>query len=91
MVLLALNSLKTFIILHFKPDFYMRKIYNYICDTEADSVRQCRDRKSRLKVSKGSIYCDQAWFFKFKGSVFCDARTFQASSDGIKSPQLDKI
>ena len=33
---------------------------------EADSVRQCRDRKSRLKVSDGSIHCDQAWFFKFK-------------------------
>ena len=24
-----------------------------------------RDRKSRLKVSDGSIYCDQAYFFKF--------------------------
>ncbi len=37
---------------------------------EADSIRQCRDRKSRLKVSDGSIYCDQAWFKKFKDEFF---------------------
>ena len=41
-------------------------------------------------ISNGSI-CEQVWFKKFKGSVFCDTRTFRASSGGIKSPQLDSI
>ena len=32
-------------------------------------------------VSDGSIHCDQALFFKSKGSVFCDARTFRPNRE----------